>query len=429
MKNRNSLRNIFIYIFALGITTVAGFILLAISLFLPQDRIHENVVASTFYMQREGLYPLAGDQSSSSMLDNWSEAIILMESDCMYEENYSYILTNPLFYYDGEYEPLNLLALYIEDEAPAPSEFYTRYWMGFRSVYRLLLTFFHHYQIKTYMAASFFVLFCVVLLQICKNVDNRTAIAFAISMMLVKPNIISVSIQFSCCFFIAMLGMLLVPWISGNTKYEALFFAELGMLTMYFDFYTTPIITFGLPLIYLYVLSVSRGESFGMKRAAKNAVWWFCSYIGMWLSKLVLTAIFTSAPAFDAAFSRVAMWLGVGEHSQTSYEYDPVRALECVWESVVVDSDGAKVASILLILFLLLVVYLIFRRKIDLQACRKNAVLLLLASMPIVWFCVAAQPTISHAFFQYRSVVVAFWALGAYFIQIRKKEIVEKNLF
>jgi len=421
VKERSFYRSICTYICALGITTAIGFMLLALSLFLPQDKIHQHVVESTWYMQQEGLYPLVADRTQSSMLDNWSESMILMESDCMNLENRSYILTNPLFHYDGEYDPLNFLTQYVEDESPEPSEFYTRYWMGFRSIYRLLLTFFHHYQIKTYMSAGLLVLFSLVLAQICKNVDYGTAIAFAISMALVKFNIISVSIQYSCCFFIALLGMLLVPWISRNTKYEALFFAELGMITMYFDFYTTPIVTFGLPIIYLYMLNLSSGESFGMMRVVKNAVWWFCSYVGMWITKLLLTAMFTSAPSFDAAFSQAGMWLGVGGNKDSSYEYDSRKALKCVWESVVVDAAGAKIAIGLLIFLLLLIVYLVWNKKIDFQACRKNATLLLIVFLTIGWFCVAAQPTIIHSFFQYRSIAVAFWATGIYFIQMLKK--------
>ena len=333
------------------------------------------------------------------------------------------------FTYDGEYNPLNFLVEYVGDESPEPTDFYTRYWMGFRSIYRLLLTFFHHYQIKTYMAASFFVLFSLVLLQIFRNTDHRTAIAFAISMVLVKPNIISVSIQYSCCFFLALLGMLLVPWISRHRKYEALFFAELAMLTMYFDFYTTPVVTFGLPMIYLYAVCASRGEAFGAIRVLSNALWWLCSYVGMWITKLVLTAMLTSAPAFDSAFSQAAMWLGVEGYRDSHNTHDPVKALECVWDSVVVTDTGAKLAGCLLVLLLVLTVFLLLRRKIDLQACRKNSTLLLIGLLPILWFCVASQPTITHAYFQYRGVVVAFWAAGVYFAQILSKEKVEKMPF
>ena len=47
-----------------------------------------------------------------------------------------------------------------------------------------------------------------------------------------------------------LLNMLLIPWLHRHGKWEGLFFMEVGMLTMYFDFYTVPLVTLGFPLLY-----------------------------------------------------------------------------------------------------------------------------------------------------------------------------------
>ena len=352
---------------------------------------------------------------------------MLMESDCMNTDHLEYVLTNPRFTYGVKF-PTDQLIQYIHDEDPVPSSSYNRYWMGFRFVYRALLVFLNHYQIKTYMAAAFFGLLALLIIQITKNLNGIAAAAFALSMIIVKPYIIAVSVQFSCCFFLAFIGMLLVPWISRNPKYEGLMFAELGMLTMVFDFYTTPIVTFGLPMVYLYLIITEKNEVYAVKRIIKNAVIWFLSYIGMWLMKLLLTEIFTTKSAFRVAFSKVGTWFGVEGFQKEGYIYDPLEAMKCIWEAVTVNgSAGEKIAYILMMIGTVVAVWLFLKGKIDVGAIKRNVALLGIALLPIVWFLATSQPIIIHSWFQYRSIALTFWALGGYASLLLKKSSQEKK--
>jgi hypothetical protein len=88
--------------------------------------------------------------------------------------------------------------------------FYSRYWMGFRATLRFLLSFVNYYQLKRYLSFAFFALYAALISSISRRTTATIGFLFAISIILVRPYIIGASLQFSSCFFIAFLGMLLV---------------------------------------------------------------------------------------------------------------------------------------------------------------------------------------------------------------------------
>ncbi len=80
----------------------------------------------------------------------------------------------------------------------------------------------------------------------------------------------------------------------------------LGMATMFFDFYTTPLLTLGLPLLGLLICqSYSKNPPTAkamLMQSLKLMGIWFVSYFMMWITKLVLTSVFTDQNAFASAW-------------------------------------------------------------------------------------------------------------------------------
>ena len=54
------------------------------------------------------------------------------------------------------------------------------------------------------------------------------------------------------------------------------------------------------------------------------------------------------------------------------------------------------------------------RQKLRLPVFAKYLNLLLLAVLPFIWFCCTAQPIAIHYWYQYRSIALTHWAVGAY---------------
>lgn len=394
-------------------TVLLCMLLLCAAAFAPQGSIDKNVKESAEMMVQEGVYPYLLDKTYGSRLDNWTDAIILMETKSMTAEKLDTVLTNPRYVYDDK-NPVESLYDYVHDEDPVPHMYYTRYWMGFRAILRWGMTFLNYYQIRRYLAFLFFALLAAVICSVSRSLGSRAAMTFAVSILLVRPYVVCSSLQFSCCFLIAFIAMLLVPWIHRHPKLEGLFFMELGMLTMFFDFYTTPIITFGLPMVYLYMLRAAGGEANSVGRIAKNAAVWLLSYGAMWVTKLVLTEVLTAEDAYQMALLSVFIWFGKDGYALENGSYNPADTFQALMQSVTSDEEGAVIMMAALVVLSVLLVAAVICRKLSFRSLGKNWGLLLIAVLPVIWFTVTAEPARVHFWFQHRSVALIYWALGGY---------------
>lgn len=411
------------YLSAFLATVLLCMLLLGAAAFAPQESIDENVTESAKMMVEEGVYPYLLDKTYGSRLDNWTDALILMETKAMTAEHLERVLTNPRYVYDGK-NPVESLYDYVHDENPVPHMHYTRYWMGFRAILRWVMTFLNYYQIRRYMAFVFFALFVAVICSLFSSLGRRAAMTFAISILLIRPYVVCSSLQFSCCFLIAFLAMLAVPWIHRHPKLEGLFFMELGMITMFFDFYTTPIITFGLPMVYLYMLRADQGASNSVAVILKNAGIWLLSYGTMWITKLILTEVLTTENAFEMAMTSVFIWFGKDGYALENGVYNPVDTFRALMEVITSDEEGAVIMMAALAVLAVLLISGILFRKVSFRALGKNWGLLVIGILPVIWFAVTAEPARVHFWFQYRSVALIYWALGGYFclaLKNRKK--------
>lgn len=398
-------------------SVVIAVLLLQIGAALPQYRVNNHVRDSVDRLLEEGTYPWVADKSVGSIMDNWTDAIILAQSKAMDISNPETILTNPMYSLsDGT--TVEDLYEYAYAKDPEPTGAYPRYWMGFRAPMRAALCFLDYYQVKRYVAVLFFVLFAAVMCSVAQHTDAKAAFLFALSVILVRPHVVAISLQYSCCFLIAFFAMLAVPWISRHRQYASLFFLELGIITMYFDFYTTPIITFGLPLTYLYLLDERKGCRLPGKKIAAYAANWMGGYIGMWIAKLALTTMFTGLNGFQNAWASVVYRLGRQKGQSGGEEYGPGRALRSVWEILYSDEMGRQIILALCVLLTACLIVVSFRKKVRLSAWMEHKSLLVVAVLPLIWFMVAAQPTSIHACFQYRSVALCFWAGAVFFLSV-----------
>lgn len=391
-------------------TAAAGLLLLVLCACLPQGPIDAHVRDAAEALGNEGCYPAIFDRAASAGLDNYTDAIMMDVSRGTNRADLSTVLTNPVHH--GEKDPVASLADYAARPADSPAAFfYPRYWMGFRVLTRTALVFFNYLQIRRYLGFSLLLLVLLTTLAVAREAGRRAAFFFGLSLLLVRPQVICQSLQLSCCFFLALFGMLLIPWVRKRPEREGIFFLEMGILTMYFDFYTAPILSYGLPMVYLCLLAAREGKRLSWKRILGSLGVWLAGYALMWLAKLTLTTLLTPENAFESGFSTFRMWvLGAGEGTRVT----PWQALNAVRHALTADTPGAVVWGLGLGCFLVFLLWRTLRKRTDPEALRRHGELLLLALVPLLWFSVAAKPSTVHAWFQYRSVAMSFWALGAW---------------
>lgn len=405
------------YIGAFCITVLLALVLLVMSAFLPQYLIQQHVADSVdlVYFDLENNYLF--DRSIGSKLDVFTDIMMLRTSLTTNDRYLGSVLTNPVYVYNDleEWEgSAKTLARLSYDEPSDGVWFYTRYWMGFRVVLRLALTFFTYGQIKRYLATLFLGLFAAVLCSVSKHANSRIAFFFALSIVLIRPHVMATSMQLTCCFFLAFAAMLLIPRLQGRTKWEALFFMELGMLTMYFDFYTVPLITLGFPLMYLSVLEQEKNLSFSWKHTLGDMTAWFLGYGGMWLTKLGLTSLLTSEHALRDGFQSLLTRTGIQKDAARMQNYSVQAAFRGIREAVFSDELGTAVYLLCAGVILAAVLWKVLKGHVSRKAFRMAAPYLFFAVLPLIWFVITREPVSIHYFFQYRTIALTHWAAGVF---------------
>lgn len=301
----------------------------------------------------------------------------------MYAESQGICILNPV----GNLEHL----LWVGSDG-LPLYDYSRYWHGYLLLVRPLLLFFHYDQIRT---LNFFVLNGLLLLLlylIYKRLGVGTASCFLLSMLSVAAPMAPMNWQFMDCFFIAYVASLCVlcsrKRLSSSPQTAILFFTSIGVATSYFDFLTTPILTLCLPLAFLTLLQVRQNNA-RPSHVLLCAVFWFAGYSYMWASKWVLTSLLTSNNILHAVFQQIML---------RSYGAQASESL-----SILSRLQGGDVigAVALLILFFL---YVVLARK---KTCKKTEMfaVILVGVLPLVWFMLAMEHSLSHMRFTWRALV------------------------
>lgn len=423
----NVLRTILRYAALLLALLFLGVSLLYLAGLTPQERVAGNLLDSAYQLNTENAYPHVLDsQSWSQMVDMASESYILNLSYYMNtQEDPSSILVNPNICGAIGEELQNA----VEEQAPA-NESYARYWGGFRVPARLLLTFFTYTDIRRILALAVFLLSGGTALFLYKKTNTLAAplsLLFVIAVL--KPFVISSAMQFSCCFILAMLGILLLPRKERRFLTYPVYFFIIGAATQYFDFYTTPALTFGLPMLSLLAIRQSAGGSsvkkelklIGMCFAA-----WFAAYLLMWLGKLALTTLFTDLNEFSNGFSAIAYRLLDTTDVDVTGSL-PYRICVLLWRVFIRVFERPAFIAAFFGTTLLLWLYFLLRSGSRKERFLSGLPYLLVACLPILWFIAASEPSLKHSWFQYRNVGVFLFGLLLFVFQTRKKSVPPLN--
>lgn len=402
------------------VTVCIGIVLLIFASMFRQDLIDKHISESVSVFEEEGQYPRNGDKEATSVLNNFTDALILEESAVMQFSQLESIFTNPLFFSTN---PVDIFSDFATNrDTLAETAKYVRYWQGFRIPIRILLTFANYSEIRLILSWTILLLFVGSALFLCNHTDIRTAIAFAISIIFIKPQVICNSVQYSCCFILAMIFLFFVPWVIER-HLEILFFFTCGMVTMFFDFYTAPLITLGYSLIFLILLKTQRKVL--IKESIGYSFVWILGYGIMWITKLLLATVFTEVNGFVNGFNSFAQRTGINKRDDLIQYYNFSSMVKHFLNTVF---NNQVIISITVLIFFVLFVamsYSVVKRLEARNQIRIYSSLLIPVAFMIIWYCISIQPTRIHAYFQYRNISMAIWGL-IMFLSIPIKPI--KNL-
>lgn len=204
---------------------------------------------------------------------------------------------------------------------------YGRYWHGYLVTLKPLLSAFTYGQIRTINAFWVAALALATALLMHARKLGRYILPFVITLLLIDPFAISMSLFYTSVYTVAMLTsiafLLKRDWLCERKERLALLFVLAGCATSYLDLMTYPLLAYGI-LATLCLCSAEGGWKQGLKLVAVTLAAWFVGYAGMWAGKWIIGALFggedmgvletiqlrastSAAPGVDISFVRIVL--------------------------------------------------------------------------------------------------------------------------
>lgn len=388
----------------IGMVCLFTFLIIA-SYSIPQSWIKSNIITSEQLIQNEGLYPQFFD-NSFFMLDNYTDALMFnISASADTKSLVQSAIDNP---YCIANEGVAVAGEKMANNITQDLSFnhYGRYWQGYQVFLRPVLIFMDYVGIRimNYILLIMLTVWCCVLMW--KKLSYKIALLFLVSLLFINFPIVPLSMQFSTCFYISFLSMIVLFKMPNFTKcfsHAATTFFVIGGVTAYLDFLTTPQLTLGFPLIIYMFLKEQKKSIY----VVLLSFFWVLGYGGIWASKWCLGTIITKRNFFIEALNQVQYRsIGEIEVNENSFFFEYRYYL-----------------LILVILFMLLFVLLYKKAGRGLNIYKSYIYLLLISLIVPVWFVFIRNHSIEHLWFTWRALSLTLFSglLYLYYTIDRKK--------
>lgn len=284
------------FLFILVGASVLGILLLTAVYLLPLDQDKLETAAAVLYEQNTSAdYPL---------LKAWEQNYFSYRPGVFDGNTATTIFHFSVRSLDGQ-SPVRLAL--VED--------YPRYWHGYVLIMRPLLAIFEYKDLEIFFSYLLIMLAIGIAAGIGKRKGALYAAAFGTSFLMLMPMIVGICTQYLWIALIAYGGVLVfMKWEDRLEKQDRylFFFLILGILTVYFDFLTYPIFTWGIVAVWWLVLEKKeRSVREALRFVVLSAISWAIGYVGMWIGKWVVGSILLHENLFRDAVWQILFRTGV----------------------------------------------------------------------------------------------------------------------
>ncbi len=382
-----------------------GVILLTAVYLLPIDQINGNIRVSAYTIKEEGTYPRLSEWCTS-MLDNYTDSIIMLESANSAETS---PLTAAMNVSRGDLESHDpsevLTAYYIDGTAFDRIISYPRYWHGYLVLLKPLFMVLDYSMIRVINGiAQFLLVLLVCFLLVSKNY-SAAVIPYIISYLMLMPAALAKSFQFSSCFYILSIGCIILLLISEvKLKSKAyLIFLYCGISTAFFDFLTYPMATFGVPMVFYLLLTGNDSVEAKTGSIIRYGFIWCVGYACMWAAKWIIGSIITGNNIITDGMENVAVRTSTSS-ADGSISYG-LAECELINYSAFFTTP-ITIAAIICNGFLIYRCVKHTRYSSD-AVFKYFAPFLITGFLPAIWFAFTANHSTVHAWFTNKACVVS----------------------
>lgn len=395
------IRNIILILIGM---VAAGYLALVCVYALPTGPIQKNVLEAANIMQMDGSHPELVYGHQDTMLDNLTDSIMLLTA--RYEGTGSVFeeaLLNNRFTVNGLMDSEVLAAEATGEKLDGEESSYGRYWHGYLLYIKPLLMMFNYGQIRYLISGIQFTLLAAVLYLFVKKNKEKHVIPFMAAYLFLNPAALSLSLQYFPASVLTMLQFVVI--LLQEDKYRTnpirwiYHFFIVGCLIAYFDFLTYPMLTLGMPLIFLLAENKkSLKEDIVLFVGSCSA--WGIGYVAMWGGKWILGSLLTKENIIADALESVLLRVGAVENGLQ------VSALQAIIKNI----GANKMCLILLVVVFVVILGFGIWKKWTIALKNVNIGVLLCGILPFMWYIVVSNHSYIHYWFTYRILAISIYA-------------------
>lgn len=291
---------------------------------------------------------------------------------------------------------------------------YARYWHGYVVILRPLMNLLNYFDFRVLNSLAQIGLIIVTVLIVWREFGKkRYVFALLTSYALLTPLALFFSLQYFWIFYISYSMVCLVickkEYLLQNQRYFYLF-QLIGMMTVYFDFLTFPLLTWGFPVLWWIAAC---GDRMTVKERIKKTVIsgcaWVFGYGGMWVLKWLIASPVLGYDVVKQAFSQIFLRTGDVDNivQETMGAYNRLEVFYTNWRHY-----EYGIYMVILSLWMLWAIYRSVR--FGFRKTTAGSAYLLIALASPVWYFALSNHTIIHHFFTYRIYGVGILAVLLY---------------
>ena len=390
---------------------------LVIAAVLPENRVRANIRRSLPLLQAEGDRPRIGGEGKDAQLANWTDSLML---NIIYNiephKPFKSAMEANYFAEPGKDlsrgSMIDSFAFQLENDLPANTS-YARYWHGYLVILRPLFLFFTLSEIRRVYQFVFLVLFASIAYLVGKRICFGAVLIFAVSLASINFLLIPLSFQYSSVFLIAFIASVIVLLFKRlSLSSMGLLFLIIGALTSFVDLLTAPLVTFGLPVILVYLIGLQNKHYPSLREAFKmllvTGLFWGMGYGLLWASKWLVASMFLPQNVISDGLVRIftRSW---GDFPSYLNQDVPLFVHALRRNAALMFTASKPQTWGFLAVLIGWVCLLIFRHK-PWEQVKFVLPLVVMALFPYAWYIFAANHSVVHAHFTYRIQLVTVLA-------------------
>lgn len=408
------------------ITCIICVALLVITAMLPNETVKENCrKALESYKPLNNIYPELLIRRKCTTLDNYADSVAL---SIIYSLDSNHPLSSVLearYHNDIDNLMTNNFRDLIENNIE-PETDYVRYWHGYIIILKPLLMFLEIEQIHYLNFIIISILFICLFYNLWK-IDKSSTIALLLGSLSIALFVVPFCFEYTWNFIIAFLiAIICLKLDDGNNKkiYHILFFT--GLITCFFDFLTTELITVLLPLLCIIIKRKKENRIQNLSQVItfiiKSILIWLFAYIIMYFTKWILASIVLKHNYITSSLSRVGLRMG-----------NTVYSVKVTWYNVIEQNISILYPIILIkhkyILYILIPTSIIIMLLINKYEEKENTYLyciILLGLIPYLRYIAMQNHSWQHYFFTFRTQLISvmcFWLILFYVLRRKKSNL------